>query len=78
MHGPQALRAVGKSSGFSLAGRGGLHARAGKALGPFDVARSSERTDEQDRHMHGNGTEGRSQGSRADAGAGSGPIQRLQ
>ena len=29
-----------------LPGRAGLHARAGEALGPFDVARLSERTDE--------------------------------
>ena len=68
------LRAVDESSGFSLAGRGGLHARAGVALGPFDVARSSERTDEHERFMHGNGAEGRSQGSRAEAGARSGTL----
>jgi hypothetical protein len=52
-----------------LAGRGGLHARAGEALGTFDVARSSERRDEQERCMHGDGAEGSRQGSRADAGA---------
>ena len=28
---------------FAVAGRGGLHARAGEALGTFDVARSEER-----------------------------------
>jgi hypothetical protein len=61
-----------------LPGRGGLHARAGAALGPFGVAHSSEWTDEQERYMHGNWTEGRSQGSRADAGARSGTLQRLQ
>ena len=45
------LRAVDKGSGF-LPGRGGLHARAGEALGIFDVARWSERTDEQELRMH--------------------------
>jgi hypothetical protein len=53
-----------------LPGRAGLHARAGAALGPFDVARSSERTDGQELRMNGDGTEGGSQGNRADAGAG--------
>ena len=43
--------------------------RAGAALGPFDVARFSERTDEQELRMHGDGTEGGSQGNRAHAGA---------
>jgi hypothetical protein len=52
-----------------LPGRAGLHARAGEALGPFDVARSSERTDEQERRVHGDETEGGSHGSGADAGA---------
>ena len=47
-----------KSNGFS-------RARAGAALGPFDVARSSERTDEQELRMHGE-TEGCSQGNRAE------------
>ena len=42
-----------------LGGLGGLHARAGEALGTFDVVRSSERRDEQELHMHGNGAEGR-------------------
>jgi hypothetical protein len=42
-----------------LPGRGGLHARAGEALGTFDVARSGERPDEQEWHMHGDGAEGR-------------------
>ena len=49
-------------------GRAGLHARAGAALGTFDVARLSERTDEQELRMHGDGTEGGSQGSWAVAG----------
>jgi hypothetical protein len=35
------------------------------ARGPFDVAR--ERTEEQELRMHGDGTEGGSQGSRAAA-----------
>ena len=48
-----------------LPGRAGLHARGGVARDPFDVARLSERTDEQELHMHGDGTEGGSQGSRA-------------
>jgi hypothetical protein len=52
-----------------LPGRGGLHARAGAALVPFDVARSSERTDEQELRMNGLETQGCSQGTRADAGA---------
>jgi hypothetical protein len=38
------------------------------ALGPFDVARSSERADEQEPHMNADETEDGSQGSRADAG----------
>jgi hypothetical protein len=46
-----------------LPGRAGLHAWAGEALGPFDVPRSSERTDEQELRMHGDVTEGGSQGS---------------
>jgi hypothetical protein len=42
-------------------------ARAGAVLGPFDVARSSERTDEQELRMHGETeTEGCSQGNRAE------------
>jgi hypothetical protein len=48
-----------------LPGRAGLHARAGEALGPFDAARWSERADEQELRMHGDETEGGSQGSRA-------------
>ena len=51
-----------KGSGF-LPGRAGLHARAGAALGPFDVARSSERTDEQELRVNGDETEDGSQGS---------------
>ena len=47
-----------------LPGRAGLHARAGAALVPFDVARSSERTGEQELSMHGDATEGGSQGRR--------------
>ena len=68
LHGPQGTARGGQEQRL-LPGRGGLHARAGEALGPFDVARSSERTDEQERRMHGDETEGGSQGSRADAGA---------
>ena len=64
-----------KSNGFSL-GRDGLHARAGVALGTLDVARSGERRDEQERHRHGDGAEGSSQASRADAGAESRRVQR--
>jgi hypothetical protein len=41
-----------------LPGRAGLHARAGAALGPFDVARFSERTDEQELRMNGDETAG--------------------
>jgi hypothetical protein len=44
------LRAVDKSNGFSP---GGADCTAGAARGTFDVARLSERTDEQELHMHG-------------------------
>jgi hypothetical protein len=47
-------------------------------LGPFDVARSSERTDEQELRVHGDETEGSSQGSGADAGAERGCRIRIQ
>jgi hypothetical protein len=56
---------VDKSNGFCLGGADCT--RASEALGPLDVARSSERTDEQEQalRMHGNGTEGGSQQMRA-------------
>ena len=61
-------RPRGHSRGPLGTARGGQeqqHVRAGEALGPFDVARSSKRTDEQERCIHGDETEGGSQGSRA-------------
>ena len=39
--------------------------KAGEALAPFDVARSSKRTDEQELRVHGDEAEGGSQGSGA-------------
>jgi hypothetical protein len=62
------LRAVDKSSGFSLGGPDCTHVAVWRG-GP-STWRLSERTDEQELRMHGDGTEGGSQGSRAVAGCG--------
>jgi hypothetical protein len=59
---------VDKSNGFSL---GGADCTRGPvALDPFDVARSSDWMDEQERYMQGDGTEGGAGGGgRVEAGA---------
>ena len=60
------LRAVDKSNGFSLGGPDCTHGVARRGA-PSALARLSERTDEQELRMHGDGTEGGSQDSRATA-----------